>query len=211
MKKLALGFLVTLFVVPAGAQVIYSSGPTNANWNAWTINFGFVVSDKFTVQTSDTPITGASFAMWLFPGDTLTSADLSITSQENGGTSYFDQTVNFAQSGCATNQYGYNVCTETTNFNSVFLNAGSYWINLQNAEVPSGDPVYWDQNNGPNVNLNAASENSVGSIPSETFTIYGETTFAGSGQSSVPEPGSILLFASGALGFAGFVRSRSSK
>ena len=40
---------------------------------------------------------------------------ISITSEPNGGTSYFDQTVNFtAEGGCTANQYGYNVCTEST-------------------------------------------------------------------------------------------------
>lgn len=212
MKKLALVFALAVLVIPAGAQVIYSSGPTNANWYAWTVNFGFVVSDQFKISSSDTPVTGASFAMWLYPGDTLISAELSITSLANGGTTYFDQYVDFTQSACSINRYGYDICTENTGFSTLYLNAGTYWLNLQNATVPSGDPVYWDQNNGPNVNLNRAWENTIGSIPSETFTIYGETTFGkGEEPSSVPEPGSILLLATGALGFAGFLRSRGSK
>jgi hypothetical protein len=211
MKKLALVFLLTALAIPAGAQVVYSSGPTNANWYAWTINFGFVVSDQFSVQ-SGTPITQASFAMWLFPGDTLETAELSITSLPDGGTTYYDQTVNFTQGACTPNSFGYNVCTENTFFNGPTLNGGSYWLNLQNAQVPSGDPVYWDQNNGPNVNLNAAWENTIGSIPSETFTLYGETTFSKGAQGqSVPEPGSILMFATGALGFASLLRSRFSR
>ena len=107
--------------------------------------------------------------MWLFPGDTLETAELSITSLPDGGTTYYDQTVNFTQGACTPNSFGYNVCTENTFFNGPTLNGGSYWLNLQNAQVPSGDPVYWDQNNGPNVNLNAAWENTIGSIPSETF------------------------------------------
>ncbi len=60
-----------------------------------------------------TIITGMSFGAWLFSGDTLTSVELSITSGENSGTSYFDQTVNFTQGNCTGNQYGYNICTET--------------------------------------------------------------------------------------------------
>ncbi len=216
MKKLALGFLVTLLCIPAAAQAIYSSGPTNGNWNAWTINFGFIVSDTFTVSSFDTPITGASFAMWLFPGDTLESAQLSITSGENGGTTYFDQTVNFSQTSCAANQYAYNVCTENTSFFGPTLNTGTYWLNLQNAQTATGDPVFWDQTVGPHTNLGSASENTVGTIPGETFTLLGETTF-GSNSSlttaaqSVPEPGSLLLFASGALGLAGFLRSKAAR
>jgi len=157
---------------PLDSNDIYDNGPTNGNTDAWTINFGFVVSDSFNVSYDNTLITGGSFAMWLFPGDTLTSAELSITSEENGGTSYFDQTVNFTQSGCVTNEFGYNVCTETTSFTGPNLNAGTYWVNLQNASIPNGDPIYWDENSGPS----SASQNSVGTIPSESFTILGSAT-----------------------------------
>ena len=86
--------------VPATAQSIYSNGPINGNNDAWTINFGYIVSDTFTMANNNTTITGANFGIWLFPGDTLTSAELSITSSENGGTSYFDQTVNFTAISC---------------------------------------------------------------------------------------------------------------
>ena len=110
-----------------------------------------------------------SFGAWLFAGDTLTSVEVSITSGENSGTSYFDQTVNFTQGSCTSNQYGYNVCTETGTFNGPTLNAGTYWVNLQNASVPSGDPVYWDENSGVGCQGSGcpsqASENSVGLDP----------------------------------------------
>ena len=118
------------------------------------------------VASPSTPV-AARLAMWLFPGDSLTSAELyAITSSENGGTSYFDQTVNFTQSGCVGNEYGYNVCNESTSFSGPTLNAGTYWVNLQNASVPSGNPIYWDEKTvGPSL----ASESSVGTIPSESF------------------------------------------
>ena len=93
---------------------------------------------------NDTTITGATFAMWINPGDTLTSAELSITSGENGGTIFFDQTVGFTQSDCGQSHNGPAsgfVCTENTTFNGPTLNSGTYWINVQNAFVPSGDTV----------------------------------------------------------------------
>ena len=204
-----LALCLTLAAVPAMAQTVYSNGPINGNTDAWTINFGFIVSDTFNVSNPNTTITGASFGMWLFPGDTLTSAELSITSGENGGTSYYDQTVNFTQSGCAGNGFGFNVCTESTSFSGPTLNSGTYWLNLQNASVPSGDPIYWDENSGPS----QASENSIGSIPSEAFTVLGtssstSTSTTTSTTTSVPEPSSIMLFGSGILGLAGVLRRK---
>ena len=81
----------------------------------------------------------------------------------------------------------------------------TYWLNLQNAVVPSGDPVYWDENSGTGCQSNgcpsSASESAVGTIPSEAFTING-------GSGTVPEPSSIMLFGSGILGLAGLLRRK---
>lgn len=219
MKPLIFLLVISLAfaAVPAAAQ-IYSSGPSSGNWNAWTINFGFAVSDEFTIAASGTTVSEGEFLMWLFPGDTLSSAELSITSHENGGTSYFDQTVNFTQSGCVTNAYGFNVCTEDALFQGPTLSRGAYWINLQNASVVTGDPVYWDQTAGPRVNLDPASDSSVGTIPGETFTLLGacggnrgdcRDSSRMDDQQTVPEPGTFLLFATGALGLLRRLRIRS--
>ena len=195
-----LALCLTLAAVPVMAQTVYNNGAINGNTDAWTVNFGFIVSDTFNVANNNTTITGASFGMWLFPGDTLTNAELSITSGENGGTSYFDQTVNVTQSGCIMNQYGYNVCNETGTFNGPTLNVGTYWINLQGCDLPNCEPVYWDENSGPS----SASENSVGTIPSESFTLLGTSSNTTTSTSmtttgTVPEPTNIMLFGSGIL------------
>ncbi len=203
--------------VPATAQTVYSNGPINGNNDAWTINFGFIVSDTFNVANNNTTITGANFGIWLFPGDTLTSAELSITSSENGGTSYFDQTVNFTAISCHFNQFGdFNICNESTAFNGPTLNSGTYWLNLQNASVPSGDPVFWDENSGVGCTSpgcpSSASRNEVGTIPSESFTVLGTqsstTSTSTTTTGTVPEPGSLMLFGSGILGLVGMLRRK---
>ena len=150
--------------------VVYSNGPIDGETDAWAISFGYVVSDSFIVSASG-GVDGLIFGAWLFPGDVLQSAEVSITSQPNGGTVYFNQTLSFNQSNCFTNNDGYNVCTETTApITGLTLNAGTYWVNLQNAMTPSGDPVWWDENSGPS----QAYDGSVGTIPSESFTLSGQ-------------------------------------
>jgi hypothetical protein len=198
-----------LAVVPAMAQTVYSNGPINGTTDAWTINSGFVVSDTFVVGSGGANVNGLVFGAWAFPGDVLDSAEIQITSSEFGGTSFFSGTVNFTQSGCSANQYGFNVCTETSSaFGPVNLAAGTYWLNLDNAVVNDGDPIYWDENSG----ASSASENSVGTIPSEAFTVLGgtstTTTTTTTTTSTVPEPSSIMLFGSGILGLAGVLRRK---
>ena len=85
------------------------------------------------------------------------------------------------------------------------LNDGNtYWLNLQNAVVPSGDPVYWDENSGAGCKSSGcpskASESAVGTIPSEAFTINGYGP-------PFPEP-SVLLYGFGAFGVVGLLRRK---
>jgi hypothetical protein len=195
-----------LATTPAKAGDIYNNGPINGSSDAWTINFGFVTSDTFTVSGGNSTITGLAFGAWLFPGDTALSVELSITQFEFGGTTYFDQVINLTQTGCTINQYGYNVCTETGVFNGPTLGNGMYWINLQNGVVSNGDPLYWDENDGVGCTSpgcpSMASNNSVGSLGSEAFTIMGNTA------GTVPEPGSLALFATGVVGLAAVLRRK---
>jgi len=160
-------------VCPAGQQV-YNDGPVDGNTDAWTINYGFVVSDSFNV-TSNATLTGLCFYAWLAPGDTMNSVEASITPLENGGTPYFDKQVStscmlYCSAGpsCGTGSYDVYECVSPLGIN---LPSGPYWLNLQNAVVPSGNAAYWDENSGPSM----ASDNELGTIPAESFIIYGDS------------------------------------
>ena len=162
-------------------KVSYDNGPVNGATDAWTINFGYVVSDTFTFSADAVPDT-FTFWAWLSPGDILQSATLSISSQANGGTSYFNNLVNFSQSDCFVNSFGFNVCLETASFTGPDMNAGTYWVNLANATVASGNAAFWDENSGVGCGgsdgqgadcPSLAWENTVGTIASEAFSISG--------------------------------------
>ncbi len=196
----------------ASAQQLYDNGSINGTTDAWTINFGYVVSNNFKCCKSldgsgsspaGATMTGFEFGAWEFPGDVLSSVDWSVTTAENGGTVIGSGTasgLNLTDQFVSSNQFGYDIDHITvTGLDVALASDTTYWLNLQNATVPSGDPVYWDENSGPS----SASESSVGTIPSEAFTIDG-TSSGG----TTPEPGSILLFGSGILGVAGMVRRK---
>ncbi len=206
--------LVVIAATSAVAQNdVYDNGPTDGQDWAYVINFGFVTSDSFTYNNPNNcgfggqpcPINGLVFAAWLFPGDVLQSVEVSITSSEFGGTTYFDQTVSFTQSGCFSNDMSFNVCAESGSFPGVYLSSGTYWLNLQNAQVNNGDPAYWDQNAGPSL----ASNNSIGTIPSESFTILGATTSSCVECISTPEPSGLGWVVSCLLGALALVGKRA--
>jgi hypothetical protein len=200
-------FCLVLVIVPAAAQnTLYENGPINGTNNAWTINEGFNPSDSFTL-TSLSTINGLTFGAWVSPGDVLESAQLILAQFPLSGTIYFNQLVEFSQSGCSVNGFGFDVCTETGTFNGPALNAGTYWLTLQNAVDTDGDPVYWDQNGGIGCHSvgcpSMATDSSIGSIPSEAFTVLGSQS---GGTGTTPEPISLVLFASGALGVFRWIR-----
>jgi hypothetical protein len=196
--------LLAWAVVPAFAD--YDNGPINGTTDAWAINFGYIVSDSFVQNYLR--VSGFEFGVWEFPGDTVTSVEWSITSGENSGTVFGSGWTNsLVDQFISTNKYGYDIDRITVFGLFVDVTAGTtYWLNLQNATVPSGNPVYWDENSGAGCHSagcpSQASESAIGTIPSESFTIDGHET------GTTPEPGSFLLVLSGILGLAGVLRRK---
>ena len=202
--------VISLIALPAAAQqTLYEDGPINGTVDAWTINFGFVISNTFTISGGASQVTGMTFGAWLFPGDTLESVEVSFTSEEFGGTTYFDQNVAFSAANCVLNQYAFEVCQETGLFDGPTLNNGTYWMNLQNAVVDNGDPVYWDENSGIGCHSEGCpsqpSGNLEGTLPPESFTMLGTP---GTGPGTTPEPDSWILFGSGAVTLLAILRRR---
>jgi hypothetical protein len=206
--------ILTLATLPAMAGVLYDNGPINGNTGLWTIANGFIVSDTFDLSPDQT-VTGFSFGVWNEEFVPMTSVQWSLTSGESGGTVY-GSGIAMSSGGAggtlvsqylSINNFGYEMDDITVSGLDVnFSSGGTYWLNLQNASGSQGDYYFWDENSGKGCGGNgcpsSASENSVGTIPSESFTING------SGGGTTPEPGSFLLLASGGLGLAGMLRRK---
>ena len=174
---------------------MYDNGPINGTVTAWTINLGIAVSDSFTLSSATT-LTGAQIGLWAFPGDTLTSVDWSI-GNEAFGSEGGSGTASVGNAFQSTSLLGYSLLESTFSLTSV-LGAGTYWLTLQNAVVPGGDPIFWDQNSGPS----QAEEFGFGAIPSESFQLYGHQGAV------VPEPSTLPILVSALPFLAGFVYLR---
>src|SRR5208283_3539356 len=162
------------------SSVIYENGPINGNTDAWPVNFPFSVSDSFAV-TSAVQVTGITFGAWLFPGDSTPSFSVQVgTSPFSSNEMSLDGVPTLQIGDCATNNFGFDVCTLSASWPGLGLGPGTYWITLDNAAVTSGDPVYWDENSGVGCHSpgcpSQAYENTVGTIASEAFDIAGYPT-----------------------------------
>ncbi len=218
------GFSLFLLAGTASADLLYSNGPINGGdgpglGDAFTINYGYSVSDSFTVGAAGT-VTGFDFGSWNFSGDVLTQVDWAIGSTTYGNDLGFGTATGLSVSTALqyTNGDGYDIYLNTISGLNVALGAGTYWLTLQNAVVPNGDPLFWDENDGPSTAFASAYGNLAnaagGQLPycangaannictgSESFDVFGTT-------SATPEPSTELFVGAGLLLTAGISRFR---
>ena len=179
----------------AQAQALYSNGPINGDTDAYTINFGYSVANSFTLS-SGSDLQSVSFGVWNSAGDTATSVDWMITTAPFGGTTLFSGTSSVSDLFQYTNSFGYNISSDSFSLGSLVLGSGTYYLELSNAVSPHGDPIYWDENDGPSL----AYDSSLGKIGSESFTIDGTLV-------AVPEPAALATLVIG-LTAVGLARRR---
>ncbi len=196
-----------LAVAPAMADTLYNNGPINGSADAWTINFGFSVSDSFQVANNSS-IQGLHFNYWdNQTTDVLTTVDMQIGSTSFGGSTQTLTGVTNTFLGFS--PFGFALFQADVTFTGISW-SGAGFLTLSNACTTSGcsvtQPIYWDENSGVGCTSSGcpsvAYENTLGSIPSESFTLTGTTS------GTTPEPSSIILFGSGILGVVGVLRRK---
>ena len=211
----------SLIAGPVSASVVYDNTNSFANGlsvDAWNISSSFSVADSFTFASS-TNVQSVEFWAWETPpgvghSDDLTSVGWSIilaTSNTNplGGGSVLASGTAFNIGAYVTTQNGSDIYAEMFNTGGVSLAAGTeYWLILGTAVTMSGQPVYWDQSDGPST----AYDSAIGALAncdapgtlgtcSETFQLLGTTT------SGVHEPGTLILLGGG-LALLGLIRHK---
>lgn len=215
-KVVLIGLSLLLLAMPAlGGSLVFDNFPINGTINAYTINSGFAVSDSFTLASGAT-VGGVNLGVWLSPGDTVTGVDWAITSQSLGaGTSYGSGTaavtsgtaVPPAYTGLNPNTSGYDIGVASFSFPGFGLAAGTYYLTIQNAVSSLDNPVYWDENDGPGIDV---WHNSMGHLSNGACLEPGSGTCADAfqilGASDIPEPTTWLLLGSGMLAIAGMRR-----
>jgi hypothetical protein len=198
-----------LAVAPAMADTLYDNGPYNGNTYAWTIDYGYAVSDSFTLPWGGIYPQGLQFVYWdASTTDVLTTVDMAMGSTPFGTDFDSETLTNVANTFLGMNQYGYALFQADYAIHPVQWRSdwSEGYVSLQNActagGCSAGEGIYWDENGGPSM----AYENALGSIPSEAFTITGTTCLLCG--YTTPEPSSILLFGSGVLGLVGVLRRK---
>lgn len=153
--------------VPAAADItLYTNGPINGNINSYEVSSVFVVSDAFTLS-AQSDVKSMSFGVWVFlPRDLPATIDWGISAAPFGsdlgsGTGTLSNVFLFL------NNLGADIYRSTFTFPSVDLGAGTYYITLSNGATNRGDPLLWDENDGPSL----AFSNRFGQIGSESFTL----------------------------------------
>ena len=207
-----------LAVAPAMADTLYDNGPYNGTTDAWTINFGFSVSDEAKVANISRSNIKNNVIVYWDPSrtDVLTGVDTQFGTTPFASDIYSGTSTSVTNTFLGTNQYGYNLFEASYVITGgVDLSPGtSFYMTLSNACTTSGcsvtTPIYWDENSGVGCGgddghgggcPSTAYENTLGSIPSEAFTLTGTA-------GTTPEPSSIMLFGSGILGLAGVLRRK---
>jgi hypothetical protein len=202
----AVSALALVAAASAQASVLYDDGPIDGTLSAWTINFGFAVSDSFTLSQTST-VTGVNFGSWNNGGDHIKSVDWAITATP--GAYPVSGTAAVSDTAAGSSSFGYDLAWNSFSTGGVTLGAGTYYLVLQNAVTKESGPVYWDINNGPST----AFESYYGPVKDVLFSGSNANSFQIVGETAggVPEPAAWSLMILG-TGFAGAgLRSRRRK
>jgi hypothetical protein len=205
MKIRFLAFLIMIstlsfLVTPVWAYtVLYDNELTNFTLGGYAITPQSEVSDSFTLADTST-LTMVQIGIWVEPGIVPYTVDWEIGSTPFGNTFNGTAVLTNTSAGIGANPQGIYDLYESTFTVNLPLDAGMYWLTLQNATdtitpLIIDNPIWWDVSFGPSL----AYDKMLGAVSkySLSFEIYGPAN------SAVPIPPALLLLGSGLVGLAG--------
>jgi hypothetical protein len=199
-----------LLSLPAFADSqLYTNGPINGDYHAWSLGSGNTVSDSFGLGSASV-LGSISFGDWVSKGDTPLSITWSISSSPLGGGTVFASGTSsltntlFCSAGPLCGDGNYNVYTSAF-ATKVALSPGSYYLNLSNiAATARNNLAGWDENDGVGCSgvgcPSGAYDSTTGAVGSESFSLYA--------LNPIPEPSTVLdILGSGAFASVGLIFS----
>jgi hypothetical protein len=199
--------LLSIAMVPALADVLYSNGPINGTIGGFNIYGGQSVSDSF-VLSSAAIVTGVDFGAWTDDAAAGLVASVQWSIGTTPGGSIYSGTAATTDTLVTHDLNFYTIDSDSFFIPNVSLGAGTYYLTLQNTTTSDGTGVaYWDINNGPSAAYANGSTSLVGyagiyTTWSESFDIQGATSGV------TPEPGYLALLIAGIVGIIWLKRRR---
>jgi hypothetical protein len=238
-RTISITALILVFcALPVLATTIYDNGPANASTvpvysisgidpQHQTLNW---VADTFTIAAGGAELGKVQLALWFPTGDAISALDFTIWNLANchtnsgvapscSGTPVIGTTTaslsDIGNVG-SNSTFGFTLDQFLFALPQVALGSGTYWLQLQNAQVSNSGMAYWDSNGGAGCtgNNGAGAGCASGALWLESVNSLASQALSDGNKSesfaiiAAPEPGTLTIVGAGLLALAALRRRK---